>query len=68
MSLSSDDSSASNPFIFGTASAAAQPPTNPFAAQQRPSPTLNEMMSAQRSNGTQPAIPERAASTNPFML
>ncbi|KAH7731972.1 Epsin 2 [Aphelenchoides avenae] len=58
---------ASNPFIFGTTTSV-QPPTNPFAAQQRPSPTLHEMMVAQRTGGSQPAIPERAASTNPFML
>jgi epsin len=56
---------ASNPFVLGTLATA--PTTNPFAAQQRPSPSLNEMINAQRTGGSQPAIPERS-STNPFML
>uniref|UniRef100_A0A915E0B3 Uncharacterized protein n=1 Tax=Ditylenchus dipsaci TaxID=166011 RepID=A0A915E0B3_9BILA len=47
---------AANPFMLGSSNIA----TNPFAAQQRPSPSLHEMMTAQRSasvnndsNGTQ---------------
>jgi len=57
---------ASNPFMSAAAASAVVP--NPFAAQQRPSPSLNEMMQAQRpaaippaSNGAQPP---RAAASN----
>lgn len=60
------DISANNPFLSGSTAL----PTNPFAAQQRPSPTLNEMINnravqshpgsvvlgAQPSTGMQPMM------------
>lgn len=66
---------ASNPFLSGSSTVE---PTNPFAIQQRPSPTLNEMMNQSRSaaNALPPALhpmpvttstlPQQA--TNPFLL
>lgn len=67
---------ASNPFLSGTGPNIS---TNPFAAQQRPSPSLNEMMNQNRTAATtlQPALnptPMGGSSlvqqqpTNPFLL
>lgn len=66
---------ASNPFLYGVNATVS---TNPFAAQQRPSPTLNEMMNQSRitPNSLPPAMqsmPTAAPSlqqqpTNPFLL
>ncbi|CAB3399774.1 unnamed protein product [Caenorhabditis bovis] len=53
LGTSSTPSSGGNPFLTGTAPVA----TNPFAAQQRKSPTLNEMRAAQ---GQAPPIPSMA--------
>ncbi|CAI4220798.1 unnamed protein product [Auanema sp. JU1783] len=44
---SSNPLSTSNPFLLNNQPAA---PTNPFASQQRKSPTLNEMIAAQQQN------------------
>uniref|UniRef100_A0A0N5A6B0 ENTH domain-containing protein n=1 Tax=Parastrongyloides trichosuri TaxID=131310 RepID=A0A0N5A6B0_PARTI len=49
-----------NPFL-----PVSQQPTNPFLAQQGPTPTLNDMMHAQRSQGSQI---NNQASTNAFSL
>ncbi|KRZ34325.1 Epsin-2, partial [Trichinella pseudospiralis] len=66
-------SATSNPFLSGTSN-------NPFMAQQRPVPTLNDMRSAssmanpvtaQGQSGSwalpQPLQPQRPSSTNPFL-
>ncbi|KAI6177020.1 ENTH domain-containing protein [Aphelenchoides bicaudatus] len=62
---------ASNPFIVGTSLSNASS-TNPFNAQQRPSPSLNEMMNAQRTGSSLGAgsttQQQSSASTNPFAL
>jgi len=61
---------ATNPFLIGASTASTAAPTiNPFTAQQRPSPSLNEMMQARSSvssttNGGQSQQP----ATNPFSL
>ncbi|VDM47246.1 unnamed protein product [Toxocara canis] len=52
---SSATKAASNPFLSGSAATLA---TNPFATQQRPSPTLNEMM-----NGRATATPQSRLGT-----
>jgi len=61
---------ASNPFIVGTTLGANTSSTNPFNAQQRPSPSLNEMMQAQRTGSSLGAssTQQQNASTNPFAL
>lgn len=48
---------ATNPFIVGSSSNSTS--NNPFVAQQRPSPSLNEMKQAQIPPNNQPA-------NNPF--
>ncbi|VDD87148.1 unnamed protein product [Enterobius vermicularis] len=64
---------ASNPFLTGTGSGAS---TNPFAAQQRPSPSLSEMMNQSRAapvtlqpslNPTPIAPANQQQPTNPFL-
>ena len=49
---------ASNPFVLGSSSIPATV-TNPFTAQQRPSPSLNEMMNAQRSVSVNPTAQQQ---------
>lgn len=59
-----------NPFLAGTSA-----PANPFAAQQRPSPTLNQMRVGQKTtngdpwNLPQPLQPAKTntSPTNPFL-
>lgn len=65
--------SASNPFIIGTTSMnngnSVSSSTNPFNAQQRPAPSINELMQAQKTGssiGGNSTTPN--ASTNPFAL
>ncbi|KAI1713198.1 ENTH domain-containing protein [Ditylenchus destructor] len=61
---------ASNPFMLGSSSTAAAP--NPFAAQQRPSPSLHEMMQAKSSGSASAPTNDQSTSgrtsTNPFAI
>ncbi|KAI6240882.1 Epsin 2 [Aphelenchoides fujianensis] len=62
---------ANNPFVLGSAAAAmsnSSSTTNPFGAQQRPSPSLHEMMQAQRTGSSVGGNATPNPSTNPFML
>jgi len=59
---------ASNPFIINS-SLGTPSTTNPFNAQQRPSPSLNEMMHAQRTGSSLGATSlPNPSSTNPFAI
>ncbi|KAK0396874.1 hypothetical protein QR680_001894 [Steinernema hermaphroditum] len=63
---------ASNPFMLGS-NTSTTASTNPFAATQRPSPTLNEMRAQRGPDGLplplqpQPANNGSASTTNPFI-
>ncbi|KAI6188195.1 Epsin 2 [Aphelenchoides besseyi] len=59
---------ANNPFVIGTSLTNNSAPTNPFNAQNRPSPSLNEMMQAQRTGSSLGGNATPNPSTNPFML
>lgn len=56
---------ASNPFMIGSSNSNV---TNPFAAQQRPSPSLHEMIQAQRTGNLSQSVQQTVSTspTNPF--